>query len=115
MPRALLALGLLLAAPAGAQSVAERLNDYPTASRADYVFACMAANGQGRDVLMQCACSIDRIAEILPFARYEEAETILSMRRVGGERFSLFNSAPQASEAVADLRRAQAEAEVLCF
>ena len=27
------------------QELADRLNDYPTAARADYVFACMAANG----------------------------------------------------------------------
>ena len=26
-------------------------NDYPTTARADYVFACMQTNGQGRDVL----------------------------------------------------------------
>ncbi len=97
------------------QSVAERLNDYPTAARADYVFACMAANGQGRDILERCSCSIDEIAAILPYKAYVEAETVLSMRRVGGERMSMFQSAASANTLVADLRRAQAEAEVVCF
>ncbi len=106
---------LCLAAPAGAQSVAERLNDYPTDARADYVFACMAANGQSRQVLRQCACSIDEIAAILPYEKYVQAETVLSMRLTGGERMAVFSSAATANTLVADLRRAQAEAEVVCF
>lgn len=97
------------------QSVSERLNDYPTAARADYVFACMATNGQTREMLDRCACSIDLIASILPYERYLQAETVLSMRRVGGERMSFFKSAALAENMVADLRRAQAEAEVVCF
>ncbi|WP_299671988.1 hypothetical protein [uncultured Roseobacter sp.] len=98
-----------------AQSVAEQLNDYPTAARADYVFACMVTNGQTREMLDRCACSIDEIASILPYEKYLEAETVLSMRRVGGERMSFFQSAAMAENMVADLRRAQAEAEIICF
>lgn len=100
---------------AGAQTVAERFNDYPTAARADYVFACMATNGRSREMLMRCSCSIDEIAAILPYEAYEQAETVLSMRRTGGERMAVFNSAVVAETLVAGLRRAQAEAEVVCF
>lgn len=106
---------LCLALPAAAQDAAMRLNDYPTVARADYVFGCMAVNGRGRDVLERCACSIDRIAAVLPYDRYVEAETVLSMQQVGGERFAMFKSAPAMRLIVADLRRAQAEAEILCF
>ena len=114
--RALLAtLCLTLPAALQAQDIAEQYNDYPTAARADYVFACMATNGQSREMLQRCACSIDEIAAILPFEKYLEAETVLSMRRVGGERMAVFNSAPEAEHLVADLRRAQAEAEIVCF
>ena len=42
-------------------------NDYPTAARADYVFGCMQVNGQTRDALERCSCSIDVIASLLPF------------------------------------------------
>lgn len=97
------------------QTVAQRLNDYPTAARADYVFACMQTNGHSRETLDRCACSIDEIASILPYDQYLQAETVLSMRRVGGERMAVFNSAAAAENLVADLRRAQAEAEVVCF
>ncbi len=110
-----LAALVLLAAPLQAQTVAERLNDYPTAARADYVFACMQTNGMSREVLIQCACSIDVVASILPYDDYVEAETVLSMRQVGGERMAIFRSAASAEAFVAELRRAQAEAEILCF
>lgn len=106
---------LLMPAAAYADTVAERLNDYPTAARADYVFACMITNGQTREMLDRCACSIDEIASILPYEQYLAAETVLSMRRVGGERMSFFQNAAMAESMVADLRRAQAEAEVICF
>ncbi|SFS80903.1 hypothetical protein SAMN04488040_1892 [Sulfitobacter marinus] len=106
---------VITAGGAFAQSVADRLNDYPTAARADYVFACMVTNGQTREMLDRCACSIDEIASILPYAQYLQAETVLSMRRVGGERMSIFKNASIAEHLVADMRRAQAEAEIVCF
>ena len=111
----LILLLCLLPGLAFAQTVSQRFNDYPTEARADYVFACMQTNGQSREMLGRCACSIDEIASLLPFDRYLEAETVLSMRRVGGERMAVFNSSAAAEALVADLRRAQAEAEVVCF
>ena len=54
-----LALAMGAAAPVHAQAV----NDYPTNARAEYVFACMATNGQTRDMLDRCSCAIDQIAE----------------------------------------------------
>jgi hypothetical protein len=46
---------------------------------ADYVFACMKANGETRPALEKCSCSIDVIASILPYDRYVAAETFLSL------------------------------------
>ena len=40
-------------------------NDYPTSARAEYVFACMKTNGDTREALDQCSCSIDVIASLL--------------------------------------------------
>lgn len=90
-------------------------NDYPTVARADYVFACMASNGQTSDILERCACSIDVIASILPYDRYVQAETVLRMQQVGGEKSAMFKTAPQAKAMIDDLRRAQAESEIRCF
>lgn len=94
---------------------AARGNDYPTAAIADYVFGCMAANGQTRQSLERCSCSIDIIASILPYERYVEAETVMSMRQTSGEKSALFKTAKENKDAVADLKRAQAESEMRCF
>ena len=75
MTRILHALPLLFLLPAEAQTLP--VNDYPTEARADYVFGCMAANGQTRLALERCSCSIDAIANVLPYRDYEEAETIM--------------------------------------
>ena len=110
IPAVAAALTLLLAgASAGAA------NDYPTAARADYVFACMASNGQTQEMLNRCSCSIDVIASLVPYETYVQAETILSMRQVGGERMGIFRDAPWTKQIIDDLRRAQTEAELRCF
>ena len=108
-----LVLGLLTTSQAGAQD--ESGNDYPTTARADYVFACMAANGGTRLALERCSCSIDVIASIFPDERYVQAETALSVGQRPGEGAELFRSNPFMRDLIADLRRAQAEAEVECF
>ena len=112
---ALVAVAFAAAVPAAAQSPADIANDYPTVTRADYVFGCMAANGETRTALERCSCSIDVIASVLPYEQYVQAETILSVSRVGGEKTSMFKSSPVMNKIVAELRRAQAEAEIRCF
>lgn len=102
--------------PAGVCLAQEEFtNDYPTVARADYVFACMASNGQTRGVLEKCSCSIDILASILPYEKYVEAEAVLQVMRVGGEKTSIFRSSKLTQDLVANLRRAQVEAELRCF
>lgn len=109
-----LAAALLAAGPAAAQDGAA-LNDYPTNARAEYVFACMAVNGQTRDMLDRCSCAIDQIASVLSFDAYTQAETVLRMQQTTGERAGIFRGMPMMNNMVAELRRAEAEAEILCF
>jgi hypothetical protein len=105
------ALTLAMAAQAVAQDCA---NDYPTAARADYVFGCMEINGGTPDALRRCSCSIDVVASILPYEKYVTAETVMGVVQVGGEKAAIFHD-PTMEEKVAELRRAQAEGEILCF
>lgn len=113
LPLALLmAVALTGAERASAQELPA--NDYPTVTRADYVYACMAVNGQTRDVLEKCSCSIDEIANILPYDQYEEAETLMSVALKGGENVA-WTKAPQFQEKVKNLKRAQVEGELRCF
>ena len=101
----------LLAGPA----LAEPENDYPTEARADYVFGCMAANGQSREALSRCSCSLDALASLLPYDKYVQASTVLSMRQGIGQRTAQFKSTKDFDDQVAELRRAQAEAEIRCY
>src|SRR5512141_2289140 len=103
----------IFAATAGAK--AADLNDYPTSARAEYVFACMKANGETQELLQKCSCSIDVIASIIPYDRYVTTETILSMSQVTGPIGSQFRQTEQARLTLQDFHRAQAEAEVRCF
>ena len=92
-------------------------NDYPTSETADYVLGCMAANGNTREALLKCSCSIDFIAKRLPFTQYEKAETALSLQLGGGVggRVGLFRDPPEIKEAIEQLRQIQAEATLQCF
>jgi hypothetical protein len=90
--------------------------DYPTETLADYVFGCMATNGQSQDALRRCSCSIDAIAEKLSYDEYVQAETVLRLRQEpGGERTVMFRSSPWSQAMVDKLRQAQVEAELRCF
>src|ERR1700732_2862050 len=108
-----IAVALLAVITAAAPAKA---NDYPTAEVADYVLGCMAANGNSRETLLKCACSIDSIAVQLPFSQYEKAETALSLQAGGGVggRVGLFKDPPELKAAIEELRRAQAEANLQC-
>ena len=107
---ALAIMGLLTAVlPAAA-------NDYPTAETVDYVLGCMAANGNNREALQRCSCSIDFIAKHLPFPDYEKAETALSLQMGGGVggRVGLFRDPPEIKQVIEHLREVQAEANLEC-
>jgi hypothetical protein len=108
-------VAVLAALTAATVARAEDVNDYPTSARVEYVFGCLKANDETRQVIEQCSCSIDVVASLVPYDRYVTAETVLSMSQVRGNLGGQFRTSEQAASALNDLRRAQAEAEVRCF
>ena len=111
--RLALAAVLVVLAPVGPRAAPA---DYPTDALADYVFACMATNGETQEALRRCSCSIDAIAEKVSYQDYVQAETVLSLQHAqGGERMVMFRTAPWAQAMVDKLRQAQVEAELRCF
>jgi hypothetical protein len=100
---------------AATSSQSGAVNDYPTAARAEYVFACMATNGETRDALDHCSCAIDTIAAALPYSQYEKAETILRMRQEGGGYLAQEFRVTESNNMLRDFQEAQAEADVSCF
>jgi len=108
----LLAIAGLAAWPGGSARAA---GDYPTDARADYVYGCMKANGETRDALERCSCSIDVIASIMSYDDYVAAETFRRMAQTTGETAGLFRESAPAKASTAELKRAQAEADIRCF
>lgn len=111
---ALFAAISVLASAAQAVAVELPKNDYPTIARADYVFGCMQVNGQSRESLFKCSCSIDKISELLPYDAYEEAETIMSVVLKGGEKVAPLQYKPL-QDKIKRMKKAQVEAELRCF
>ena len=89
-------------------------NDYPTSARADYVFGCMAVNGQTHEALDRCSCTVDVIASILPYEDYVSAETVLRMEQEKSFLAMEFQTAAT-KQMVRRLREAEAEGEMRCF
>lgn len=115
MIRLLVAAAAASLATAAAAQEHHPVNDYPTSARADYVIGCLAGAGFKRDQLERCSCTIDAVADMMPYSDYEQAETILSMQQGGlGERGAMFRDTPIAKERLEELRRAQAEASLRC-
>jgi hypothetical protein len=110
-----LVAGLLLLAGLGAADAAPA--SYPTEALADYVFGCMASNGQTPDALRRCSCSIDHIASKVTYDEYVQAETVLRVQQApgGDPRIGMFRTAPWAVAIVDKLRNAQVEADNKCF
>jgi hypothetical protein len=108
-------LSLCLVALVPLAGPAAAVADYPTDAVVDYVLGCMRSNGQTREVLERCSCSIDVIASIIPYERYESAETFRRMAQMNGEASGLFRETAPARAAGSDLKRAQAEADIRCF
>ena len=89
--------------------------DYPTSAIAEYVFVCMKANGDTRDALERCSCSIDVITSIIPYDHFVTAETFKRMGLLNGEKGEVFRGSAPAKAAITEMSRAQIEAEVRCF
>lgn len=83
---AILGAALLTVAPASAGA-----NDFPTQARVEYVLQCIKDyGGETYKNLYGCVCMIDKIAEQMSFADYDEATTFGNMRTVPGERSGIF-------------------------
>ncbi len=101
-----------LPAPA---SEPQDVSGYPASARKDYILACVTVNGGTEAARASCGCSMDVIASILPYDRYDQADTILRMRRMAGGYLAGEFRVQSTNQTLDALREAQAEGEVRCF
>lgn len=109
----LVIVGAIGAAPSVSHAD-DAVNDFPTITRADYVFACMQVNGQSREALEKCSCSVDVIASLIPHDEYEAVETIIMILKRGGKAQQQMSNG-DLQRRVQEMRRAQVEGELRCF
>ena len=97
-------------------SVSEiKTQNIPTHEKVEYVFACMQGNEDSQAYIVKCSCSIDYIDEQMTYEEYVNAETILSLRQIYGEKSLMFKTTPNAMEIYSNMQNTLAEAEMECF
>ena len=87
----------------------------PTNEKVEYVFACMQGNEDSQAYIVKCSCSIDYIDEQMTYEEYVNAETIMSLRQIYGEKSLMFKNTPNAMEIYTNMQNVLAEAEMECF
>ena len=87
----------------------------PTNEKVEYVFACMQGNENSQAYIVKCSCSIDYIDEQMTYDEYVNAETIMSIRQIYGEKSLMFKNTPNAMEILSNMQNILAEAEMECF
>ena len=92
-----------------------KTKNIPTNEKVEYVFACMQGNENSQAYITKCSCSIDYIEEQMTYDEYVQAETIMSLRQIYGEKSLMFKSTPNAMEIYTNLQNVIAEAELECF
>ena len=92
-----------------------KTKNIPTNEKVEYVFACMQGNEDSQAYLVKCSCSIDYIDEQMTYEEYVEAETIMSLRQIYGEKSLLFKNTPNAIKIYSNMQNILAEAEMECF
>lgn len=105
--------GAVLLSPVATAHEAEDI--YPTHVIADYVLACMAANGNSFASLHQCSCSIDVIMSKISYEDYEKATTILQVQLDRGQRGIFYRDSSWAKNKLDEFERVQAESTLKCF
>ena len=92
-----------------------KTKNIPTNEKVEYVFACMQGNEDSQAYIVKCSCSIDYIDEQMTYEEYVQAETIMSLRQIYGEKSLLFKNTPNAMEITSNMQNILAEAEMECF
>ena len=92
-----------------------KTQNIPTHEKVEYVFACMQGNEDSQAYIAKCSCSIDYIDEQMTYDEYVNAETILSLKQIYGEKSLMFKNTPNAMEIYSNMQNILAEAEMECF
>jgi hypothetical protein len=115
---AILTLLFVSAAYADATKVAaaqtRATNDFPTLARVEYVQECINRTGGDRGHMYQCACVVDRIAEVMSYDEFVEASTFARYSTLPGEGGGIFRDTDEARAKAKLFRQTEEQAFRAC-
>ncbi|MES1930189.1 hypothetical protein SADO_13078 [Salinisphaera dokdonensis CL-ES53] len=105
-----------LALPGAAMAASTPSHNYPTQARVEYVFDCMnQLGGESYDTLYKCSCSIDYIADQLPYDDFITLDTYQRGQNAAGERPEVLREGSIARDSRSQLASLKAEAADQCL
>ena len=97
-------------------SPGEKVNDYPTLARVEYVFDCLSENaGPRHEMVYKCVCAVDRVAETVPYDRWVELSTFFNAQPIAGERGAYLRERSDIQAQLKSYRELQLKAKKACF
>ena len=89
-------------------------HDYPTAARVEFVNARSTKSTDQLAALYQCACAIDRIADVLTYEEFVEASTFARYATLPGEGGAEFRDSEAARQLAKRYRELERDALQAC-
>jgi hypothetical protein len=100
----------VLLAATGARA-ADRVNDFPTLARVEYVQECV---NRTRSNIYQCSCAVDRIAAAMSYDEFVETSTFAKYSTLPGEGGGIFRDTDEAKQKAKRFRSVEADAFRAC-
>jgi hypothetical protein len=98
------------------RQAAERVNDFPTLARVEYVFDCLSENeGPRHEMLYKCVCAVDRVAEAVSYDRWVDLSTFFRAQPMAGERGAYVRERADIQSQLKSYRELQAKVKQACF
>ena len=89
-------------------------NNYPTSARVEYVNDCIGKNGGKLANLYQCACAIDRIANVMTYDEFVESSTFAKYATLPGEGGGIFRDTDYSRKLAKTFRELEADSLRAC-
>ena len=113
-PTLIRALGAAAAGAAMMLPAAALAHDYPTYERVQYAIQCITKYGGAQQLVYQCSCAIDKMAEQFSIDDFVEMQTAINGATITGERGGEFRDNAQLRAGAKRYREAEQAALKSC-
>jgi hypothetical protein len=89
-------------------------HDYPTYERVQYAIQCISKHGGAQQLLYQCSCALDKLADQFSIDDFVDMQTSVNATSITGERGGEFRDNPEVRAAAKRYREAERAALKTC-